>query len=69
MVPELLLADSTRGVNLVAENKEGNLRELLDREECVELSLRLGEPLEVGAVDEEDDAVDLWEVVLPQAAG
>ena len=23
--------------------------------------------LEVGAVDEEDDAVDLWEVVTPQA--
>ena len=57
-MPELVLAHSTGRVNLVAENKEGNLRELLDGEQSVEFCLRLGEPLEVGTVDEEDDTVD-----------
>lgn len=67
-MPELLLAHSTRRVDLVAEDKERNLRELLNREESVEFRLGLGKPFEVGTVDEEDDAVDLGEVVFPEAA-
>ena len=68
VMSELLLAHRTRRVNLVAKDKERNLRELLNRKESVELGLRLREPLEVGAVDEEDDAVDLGEVVAPEPA-
>lgn len=67
-VTELLLRDGTGGVNLVTENKEGNLVELLDGEEGVELGFRLVEALRVLRVYEEDDAVDFGEVVLPEAA-
>jgi hypothetical protein len=68
VVPELLLRDRAGRVDLVPEDEERHLRELLDREELVELGLALGEALEVGAVDEEDDTVDLGEVVAPQPA-
>ena len=68
VVPQLLLADCARGVDLVAEHEEGHLRELLDGEQGVELRFRLGEALKVGAVDEEDDAVNLGEVVAPETA-
>ena len=68
-MPELLLADGTGRVDLVAEDKEGHLRELLDREQRVELGLGLRETLNVDAVDEEDDAVHLGEVVPPESAG
>ena len=67
-MPELLLADGAGRVDLVAEDEERHLGELLDREQRVQLRLRLGEPLDVDAVDEEDDPVDLGEVVPPQAA-
>ncbi len=66
LMPELVLAHGTRCVNLVAEDKERHLGELLDGEESVKLRLRLGEPLKVGTVDEEDDAIDLGEVVPPE---
>lgn len=65
---ELLLAYRTRRVDLVTKDEERNLRELLNGKESIELSLRLREPLKVGAVDEEDDAVDLGEVVTPEPA-
>lgn len=69
MMSQLLLAHGTRGINLVSENKEGDLGQLLDGEKRIQLSLRLREPLEVSAVDEEDDAVDFGEVVAPETAG
>jgi hypothetical protein len=67
-MPELLLAHGAGCIDLVAEDEEGDLRELLDGEKGVELGFGLGEALEVGAVDEEDDAVDLGEVVSPETA-
>ena len=67
-MPELVLAHRSGRVNLVAEDKEGNLRELLDGKEGVELRLGLREPLKVGTVDKEDDTVDLREVVPPETA-
>ena len=67
-MPELVLAHSARRINLITEDEEGDLRELLDGEQSVEFCLRLGEPLEVGTVDEEDDTVDFGEVVPPEAA-
>ena len=67
-MPKLILTHGTRRVNLVTKDQERNLRELLNGEQSVELRLGLGEPLEVRAVDEEDDAVNLREVVTPEAA-
>ena len=69
VMPELLLRDGTGRVDLVAEDEERHLRELLDREQRVQLGLGLWEALDVDAVDEEDDAVDLREVVPPEPAG
>ena len=66
---ELLLADCTGGVDLVSEDEERNLGELLDAQEGVELGLALRETLNVGRVDQEDDAIHLREVVAPQTAG
>ena len=63
---QFLLRDGTGRVDLVAKDEEGHFGELLDREERVELGARLGESLVVLRVDEEDDAVHLGEVVLPQ---
>ena len=65
MVAELVLADSSRGVNLVSEDQEGDLAEVLDGKKGVELGLGFGESFEIGAIDEEDDAVDLREVITP----
>lgn len=68
-MPELVLAHGPWRVNLVAEDKEGNLGEFLNGEEGIKLRLRLGESLEVGAVNQEDNTVDLGEVIAPEAAG
>lgn len=66
MMPQFVLAHSTRSINLVSENKEWNLGQLLNGQQCVELRLRFRETLEVGGIDEEDDAINLREVVTPQ---
>jgi hypothetical protein len=68
LVAELVLGDGVGVVDLVAQDAEGHLGELLHGQERVELGLGLGEALVVLGVDQEDDAVDLGEVVLPQAA-
>ena len=68
MMSKLLFTHSTWCVNLVPENEERNLGELLNGQKCVELSLRLRETLVVGAIYEEDNAIDLREVVTPQSA-
>lgn len=65
----LVLRDSIRVVNLVAENDEGNLGELLHGEEGVELGLGLTESLVVLGINKEDNAVDLGEVVAPDTSG
>lgn len=67
-VTKLLLRNGTGGVNLVTKNEEGNLVQLLNGEEGVKFRLGLVETLGVLRVDEEDDAVDFGEVVLPEAA-
>jgi len=66
VVPKLLLRNSAGGVNLVAENKEGNLGELFYGEKGIEFGLGFGKALEVGGVDEEDDSVNFREVVSPE---
>lgn len=66
---ELGFGDGEGAVDLVAEDQERRLCQVLDRQEAVELLLRLGESLPVRGVHEEDDAVGLRVVVLPEAAG
>ena len=68
-MPQLILAHSVGVINLVTQDKEGSLAQVLHAEQRVELRLALGEALRVLGVDEEHDAADLGEVVLPQAAG
>lgn len=68
-MPQLILAHSVGVINLVTQDKEGSLAQVLHAEQRIELGLALGEALGVLGVDEEDDAADLGEVVLPQAAG
>lgn len=66
---ELLLRDGAGSVNLVSENQEGNTLELLDGKESIQLSLGLQETLAVLAINQEDNAVDFGEVILPDTAG
>ena len=68
-MPELFFAHRAGSVDLVAEDEERDLCELLDAQERIELCLALREALYVGAIDKEDDTVDLGEVVAPQPAG
>jgi hypothetical protein len=57
-VPKLILADSVRVVNLVAQHEEGSLAQVLHAEQRIELGLALGEALGVFGVDEEAAAAD-----------
>ena len=68
MMPQLLLTDGPRRINLVAKDEERNLRQLLDGEKSIKLSLGLGKTLKVGTINQEDDTVDLREVVPPETA-
>ena len=52
-------------VDLVAEEEDGSLRHLFVLEKTLQLAPRLVEAVARVAVDEEDDAVDNREVVLP----
>lgn len=65
---ELILRDGVGMIDLVAEDDEGDLRELLHREERIQLRLGLWEPLVILGVDEEYDTVDFGEVVLPETS-
>lgn len=68
-MPQLVLAHGVGVVDLVAQDEEGSLAQVLHAEQSIELCLALSEALGVLGVDKEDDAADLREVVLPQAAG
>lgn len=66
---QFLLAHGARVVDLVSENKEGDLGKFLHGEEGVQLGLGLDKPLVVLRVDQEDNAADFGEVILPQTTG
>lgn len=68
-MPQLILAHGAGVVDLVSENKEGDLGELLHGQESVQLGLGLEEPLVVTGVDQEDNTADFGEVVPPETAG
>jgi hypothetical protein len=69
MMPKLLFAHSTRGVNFIAKDEEWNLGESFDGEEGVQFGFRLSEALKVSAVNNEDDPIGFGEVIAPEAAG
>ena len=68
-MPQLILADGVRVIDLVAEDEEGDLGEVFHGEEGVELGFGFGKALVIFGVDEEDYAGDFGEVVFPEAAG
>ena len=68
LLPQLILTDRIRVVDLVAQDDKGHLGQLLHRQESVELDLGLGKALVVLGINEEDDAVHLGEVVSPDTA-
>lgn len=66
---QLILGHGLGMIDLVSQHAEGDLLQLLHAQQRVQLGLGLGETLVVLGVDEEDDAVDFREVVLPETAG
>ena len=66
---QLILTDRIRVVNLVTQYHERDLAQLLHAQQSVELSFRFWETLVVLGVNEEYDAGDFWEIVLPETAG
>jgi hypothetical protein len=69
MMPKFLLTDSTRRVDFVAENEEGDFGELLDGEEGVKLCFRFVKRSKSALSTRKDDSVDFREVVAPETAG
>lgn len=67
-MPQLILTNGIRMINLIPQDQKRRLAQILHAQQRVELDLALLEALRVLGVDEEDDAADLGEVVLPQAA-
>ena len=67
-MPQLILTDRIRVINLIAQNDEGDLAQLLHAQQGIELGFRFGETLVVFRIDEEYDTGDFWEVVLPKTA-
>lgn len=66
MMSQLLLANGLRMVDLVSQDQEGNLGKLLHAQQCIQLGLALQQSLPVLRIDQEHDAGDFGEVVLPQ---
>lgn len=66
---QLLLTHSVRVIDLVTQDQERGLLQLLHTQQGVQLGLALDESLRVLGVDQEHDAGDFGEVVLPQATG
>jgi hypothetical protein len=65
---QLILTDRIRVVNLVTQYHERDLAQLLHAQQSVELGFRFGETLVVLGVNEEYDAGNFWEIVLPETA-
>ena len=65
---QLILTDRIRVVNLVTQHHERDLAQLLHAQQSVELSFRFWQTLVVLSVNEEYDAGDFWEIVLPETS-
>lgn len=68
-MPQLLLTDRIRMIDLVAQDQKGHLGQILHAQQRVELGFRFGEAFMVFGVDEEDDAGYFGEIVFPEATG
>ena len=68
-MPQLILRDSVRVIDLISEDEEGNAGELFHGEKGVQLGFGFGESLKVLGVYQENDSADFGEVVFPEAAG
>ena len=67
-MPQLVLTNSIRMVDLVSQNQKRRLGQFLHTQQRIELDFAFGETFGVFCVDEEDYAADFGEVVLPQTA-
>jgi hypothetical protein len=56
-------------VNLVTQNHEWHLREFLHAQKSVELGFRFDETFMIFGVDEENNAGDFREIILPETSG
>jgi hypothetical protein len=65
---QLILTDRIRVINLVPQNHERDLAQLLHTQQSVELGFWFRETFVVFGVNEEYDAGDFWEIVLPETA-
>jgi hypothetical protein len=65
---QLVLTDRIWVIDLVAQNHKRDLAQLLHAQQSVELGFRFGETLVILGVNEEYDARDFWEIVLPETA-
>jgi hypothetical protein len=65
---QLILTDRIRVIDLVTQNHERDLAQLLHAQQSVEFGLWFRETLVVFGVDEEYNAGDFWEIVLPETA-
>jgi hypothetical protein len=68
-MPQLVLADGIRMIDLVAQNQKGCLVEILHTQQRIQFCLALCEPLGVFRVYQEDDAGDFGEVIAPESSG
>ena len=67
-MPQLILADRIRMIDLVAQNQKRRLVEILHTQQRIQFCLALCEPLGVLRIYQEDDAGDFGEVIAPEAA-
>ena len=65
---QLVLTDRIWVVDLVTQNHEWDLAQLFHAQQSVKLGFRFREALMVLGVNEEYDAGDFWEIVLPETA-
>jgi hypothetical protein len=66
---QLILTDRIRVIDLVTQNHERDLAQLFHAQQSVKFSLRFRETLVIFGIDEEYNARDFWEIVLPETAG
>jgi len=65
---QLIFADCIWVINLIAENNKWDFGQVFHREKGIEFGLGFNQAVMVFGINEEDDARDFWEVVLPETA-
>lgn len=65
-MPQLILTNGIWMIDLIAQNDKRDLSKLFHTEEGIKFDLGLDETFVVFGVNEEDNAGDFWEVILPK---